>query len=158
MFGPIKKKWGTYSKVWSDANGPIKAHNFNKVFIPFLLNHFKDSSPNVEHGFYKTGIFPFNEDNCDMSKLISKNRNTYPYPTEGVNIDGKVERGTQMEHGPMTAVETNTTLMPTKKERLRLKYPTIYGFNFKLSSAPRAGTVDDSIIDIPKYDYHRLYL
>ena len=76
FFGPLKKRWGTYAKAWSDThpNQVINKNNFNTIFIPFLLNHFKYSSPHVINGFKITGLISFCVDNCDYSKLIVKKK------------------------------------------------------------------------------------
>ena len=53
FFGPMKRRWVTYARNWIDnhPDSPITNANFNKIFIPFVLNHFKHVSPHVGAGF-----------------------------------------------------------------------------------------------------------
>ena len=42
---------------------------------------------------------PFSPDGVDFSKIHVQKRKSMPVITEGVDVDGKIERGTQVEHG-----------------------------------------------------------
>ena len=47
----------------------------------------------------------------------------------------------------MIEAHTNTVLKPVLiREKIKLKYPFVYDARYKLSSAPRAGSLDDTII------------
>ena len=54
FFEPMKSKWGQYARNWVDEKPGrvITKTNFNTVFIPFLLNHFKHACDHVIIGFF----------------------------------------------------------------------------------------------------------
>ena len=72
--------------------GKLGKANFHKIFIPFILNHFKYASPNVRNGFIITGLMPFsfNPDGVDFSKILVQKRKSLAVPTEGVNKNNRM--------------------------------------------------------------------
>ena len=104
FFRPMKQRWAVYAKGWCNKHPTqtINKANFNKIFIPFLLNHFKHARPNVRNGFKVTGLVPFGPDGCDFSKILVKKRKALACPTERVHIDKKIKSDTQVETGLMS--------------------------------------------------------
>ena len=107
---------------------------------------------------------PFEVENCDYSKILIKKRKALPCPTEGVSIDGKTDHGTQVESGfSMIHAYTNTSLVPVTRDTTVNNYPLLYDPSYKLDSAPRAGTLDDMILNRnPRFNllvdyYHNNY-
>ena len=68
---------------------------------------------------------PFGVENCDLSKIVEKKRKALACPTEGVDIDNKTERSTQVEKGSMVDIDTNTDVCPkpVTRENLHVTYP-----------------------------------
>ena len=94
FFRPMKQRWAAYAQRWckDHPNECINKANFPKIFIPFILNHFKHASPNVRNGFKVTGLMPFSPDGVDFSKILVKKRNSLAVPTERVKINDRIKR------------------------------------------------------------------
>ena len=98
VFGPLKGAWSRHAANWKRANpaGDITPLNFAPIFIPFLYDRIKRA--NIVAGFRATGIFPFDSDAPDYSKLRStEEQDSIPTPFVGVNIGGKTEAVTQTD-------------------------------------------------------------
>ena len=89
----MKSKWSQYARNWSDNNPGkfITKNNFNTIYIPFLLNHFKHAKAHIQAGFFITELITFKFENADLSKILVKKRKSKVNVYEGINIDGKTE-------------------------------------------------------------------
>ena len=89
----MKSKWGSFLRNWTDdeQGRVVSKANFNTVFIPFLLQHFKYAKNHVIKGFCDTGLMPFKFENADLSKNLVKKRKSIVNFYEGINIDRKTE-------------------------------------------------------------------
>ena len=82
---------------------------------------------------------PFKYENADLSKIMYTKRNSMANPLEGIDIDGAVERGTQVNSEAdrqMITQDTNTEVHGDVhciiRKTLQLMHPLIYDQKFKL--------------------------
>lgn len=69
VFGPLKCKWKKIVKQWRIENDT----EISKFDIPLALSriiHNPEMKKNIESGFRATGLYPFNSNNVDYTKII----------------------------------------------------------------------------------------
>ena len=71
VFGPLKKEWSRGAKNFEHKNpdSVINQVNFAEVFLPIYYSCISEG--NIRSGFSKCGLYPFNSDSPDYSKLES---------------------------------------------------------------------------------------
>lgn len=73
VFGPIKSKWKQICRQWRIEND---GREINKADVPLALSRFIGGDPsmqeNVISGFKSTGLFPFEPNNVDYSKIVER--------------------------------------------------------------------------------------
>lgn len=70
VFGPLKKKWKSIVRKWRMEN---HGKEISKADVPSALSQIisiPDMKKNIQSGFAKTGIFPFDENKVDYTKCI----------------------------------------------------------------------------------------
>ena len=153
LFRKVKREWGQYLTEFTRKYPvvSVNANNFPKLFIPFLIKSLSESGEAIANGFRATGVFPFQSDGCNMSKLqVSAARTSYVDPCESIDIDNAMNTGAQTDKN-MCVDQGVTCLNPTVTgEHLRFLYPSLYQRNAQADNI--IGTLDDIIIDNqPKY-------
>ena len=86
VFGPMKKKWLKTAKEWRRRNpeDELTPKNFASVFIPFYHETLKVE--NIKAGFMRCGLYPFDADQPDYSKIEPVAlRKGFPTPFAGIN-------------------------------------------------------------------------
>ena len=72
VFGPMKAKWKSFCRQWRiDHEG----QEINKENVPVPLNSFiidPSMTNNIKSGFKKTGIFPFDANSVDYTKIVKR--------------------------------------------------------------------------------------
>ena len=84
----IKIGWAKHLQEFTRNNPmvPANANNFPKIFIPFLLHSLSESGKAIANRFRITGLFPFQHDRCNMSKLqVSAARSSFVNPCESMD-------------------------------------------------------------------------
>jgi len=69
VFGPLKSRWKKIVKQWRVDN----EKEVSKFEVPTALSQIiydKEMASNIKSGFRATGIYPYNADNVDYSKII----------------------------------------------------------------------------------------
>lgn len=100
VFGPLKKAWAKGAKDFEHKNpdSMITQTNFAEVLLPLYYGCIKPE--NIKAGFDKCGLYPFNPEAPDYSKLeaASAQREVPSTVFEGIECEGRVERSVQTEY------------------------------------------------------------
>uniref|UniRef100_A0A336MFM0 CSON002321 protein n=1 Tax=Culicoides sonorensis TaxID=179676 RepID=A0A336MFM0_CULSO len=75
VFGPMKKEWKNICRQWRVTHDGFE---ISKENIPIALKSFLNSpsmAQNIKSGFRCTGLFPFNEDAVNYSKIVLRPSN-----------------------------------------------------------------------------------
>lgn len=104
VFGPLKKAWSRGAKEFEHQNPDtmITQINFAEVFLPLYYDCV--TADNIKSGFSKCGLYPFNAESPDYSKLVSASaqREVTSSIFEGIESEGKVERSVQTTYAETT--------------------------------------------------------
>jgi len=83
VFGPLKSRWKKIVKQWRVDN----EKEISKFDVPTALSQIiydKEMASNIKSGFRATGIYPYNADNVDYTKIIVR---TVPEHDNLINAD-----------------------------------------------------------------------
>jgi len=83
VFGPLKSRWKKIVKQWRVDN----EKEVSKFDVPTALSQIiydKEMASNIKSGFRATGIYPYNADNVDYTKIIVR---TVPEHDTLINAD-----------------------------------------------------------------------
>ena len=99
VFGPLKREWSKAARKYTDEHPDeiVNQVTFAEVFIALYYDKVKRS--NIQSGFRKCGLYPWNPNAVDYKKLECSAARREPPSTAfvGVNQDGKVDFCTQTE-------------------------------------------------------------
>ena len=90
VFGPLKNAWKKASRSYLRANDEfLKQDTFANVAIPLYYKF--STRTNIQNGFRRCGLYPFNDDAPDCSKVIANSARKAPSSTifEGINQGNK---------------------------------------------------------------------
>lgn len=89
LFGPLKSKWKKIVKQWRIENDK----EISKFDIPLALSGIinnPEMKTNVESGFRATGLYPFDSNNVDYSKIIVRTNQLRQIDLNVENIVNKI--------------------------------------------------------------------
>ena len=92
VFGPLQRSWRQESIVWrrNHPDDDLTTNNFASVFIPFYYKTIKEE--HIVSGFETCGIYPFNPDQPDYSKLEpAAAQKQFPTPAAGIDQSKKTQ-------------------------------------------------------------------
>ena len=82
----------------------ITIFNFHSHMMPVYLASMRPQT--IQNGFRRAGLFPFNSDNLDWSKVEGNERQLEAFhPDETISVQNRVNQGTQSMKPPVTYVK-----------------------------------------------------
>ncbi|CAL4258576.1 unnamed protein product, partial [Meganyctiphanes norvegica] len=109
FFKPFKVEYKRRAEAWRRENGmaSINLVTFPSIALPSYSFCLQKES--IQNGFRKAGIYPWNPDAVDYSRAAAiEAQAQVPDPLQGVDIAGRVHRGTDAYKTPSLCVETQT--------------------------------------------------